>query len=178
MTTDRERAGMRRAMEMITQQQNHGGDNWDYDITPYRKVDDQWTLQQLAAALERAPADAPVYLDSGKSLSMDLSSYRGHYEDLALVEKSRKMNDDDQRFITVAAEAGKLAAALHNKVGTRIEGYKGGDFMVYPGTVLWVSDWGDTNNRVVVDCVPVSAWSSPAMVVVTRYVRWWDDEQE
>lgn len=178
MTTNRERAAVRRAAEMISQQQNHGDDNWDYDITPYRKVDDQWTLQQLAATLERAPADAPVYLDSGESLSMDLSSYRGYYEDLALVEKSWKMNDGDQRLIVEPAKAGTLAAALHNKVGTRIEGYKGGNFMVYPSTVLWVSGWGETNNRVVVDCVPVSAWSSPAMVLVTRYVRWWDDEEE
>nr|USU32854.1 hypothetical protein NG677_03920 [Methylobacterium sp. OTU13CASTA1] len=91
------------------------------------------TLGKLIAALEAAPQDAVVRLDSG-GFPADPHSYRGYYEDLS--------------FKPAEGESPTVAAFLttcRGVHGQTLTGYKGGDFLMGDDAVLWVAGYGQSS---------------------------------
>ncbi len=87
------------------------------------------TLGTLIATIRRLPRDAEVWVGSGRYRWDRLVSYRGYYEDLALVFTPR---GDPQT-------AGALTALLSNAIGRIFVGYKGGDNVARADTAVWVT---------------------------------------
>lgn len=111
-------------------------------------------LGQLIEALEKAPKDALVILDCGNVLS-NPHSYRGYYTDLAFEidendkdnanERDVNDNEDNKNKMTVA-ELLKLCHSVHN---TKLEGWKGGEYLMDDGAVLWISSEGCSPGRAI-----------------------------
>lgn len=106
----------------------------------------QMTLAELIEALERVrvrrvgedgePNNQIVQFDFGGLAPKGLHSYRGFYEDLAI------------GFTTEQAQGPTLdafVAELRAAIGSTITGYKGGSYIVRPGTSVWVAQRGDTS---------------------------------
>jgi hypothetical protein len=111
------------------------------------------SLGELIANLEGAPPGGVVRITSpihmvpvapGPDRWCD--SYRGYYEDLAIIPC---MEDEDGKP-PPPPSAYAYAKSLRALVGTRIEGYKGGDSLVLVGTPVWVSPWGEASGARVV----------------------------
>lgn len=106
-----------------------------------RMSDEQITLGDLIAALQKAPENVPVYFDWCYMRPTDFNSYRGYYEDLAL-----GYADTPHTRVT----AGELLERAESAVGTYMEGYKGGDFKMTKKTVLWVANYGRSTGWAIV----------------------------
>lgn len=99
------------------------------------KNPNQMTVGQLLAALESVDTKLSLRLSCGLGIGR-AASYRGYYEDLALIPDSVGTVED--------------AITAIRSVKT-IEGYKGGTYTVGPDTAVWVSTWGGVS-----DVYPVS----------------------
>ncbi len=67
------------------------------------------------------------------SVSPELQSYRGFYEDAALAT------------VQLTLPARRFRERLKDQVGTPLYGYKGGEYVVSKDTLVWVSDYGVTS---------------------------------
>ena len=110
------------------------------------------TLGQLIKKLESADAAAKVVFDDGTSPS-EPHSYRGYYSDLAFERGGET---------TVAP----FLDCLRKILGSTLEGYKGGDFLMDGGTPLWVSNYG-CSDEVAVIAVDVQ---SDRVLLITKKV--------
>jgi hypothetical protein len=88
------------------------------------------TVGTLLATLTRLPRSAKVWVGSGRYRWDHLVSYRGYYEDLALVFVQR--GDRPQT-------AGALAGLLSDAIGRVFVGYKGGGYVARTDTAVWVA---------------------------------------
>lgn len=91
---------------------------------------------------------------------IELGSYRGYYEDLAIgVGPAR----------SAPWNVGDLVAALEESIGSTITGYKGGEYEVTVGTRVWISNYGE---------------SSGSRVTGVRFANWgcvyitWENDDE
>lgn len=126
-------------------------------------------LGELIDALDAAPDRAArVYVDNKPPV--DLASYRGYYDQLAIqcdgVGWDRTETDDPGEGFEVAGEASRylgsyyqpgahsvrivkdptvadLLAALHLADGETFEGYKGGQYTMGRTTDVWASEYGE-----------------------------------
>ena len=78
---------------------------------------------------ERLPEPKTVRFDFGNTMPIELSSYRGSYEELSIIYSG----DYDKR-LTVE----QFLARLKTAVGETFQGWKGGDFVMDTITPLWV----------------------------------------
>lgn len=92
-----------------------------------KRSESQMTLLEMINALEAMPPGATVQAIGGPH------SYRGYYSDLAF---------EQQDGCRPAADVLKDAKAV---LGTTLEGYKGGDFLMGKTTPVWISEWGDSS---------------------------------
>lgn len=94
----------------------------------------QLTIGQAVAALRALP-ELPV-----RGVSYYVNSYRGYYEDLAIMPSGLKPG----------ASAPQLADALQSAIGHHFEGWKGGRYYMDSDTLLWLSERGDNSGLRVV----------------------------
>jgi hypothetical protein len=99
---------------------------------------DGMTLGRMIEDLERLPPGRAV-AGFGR-----LTSYRGHYEDLAFSPVNEAW-DAERNPATV----GELLAECREAMGKTYDGYKGGRFTMHKHTPLWVARWGSTGPRIV-----------------------------
>lgn len=90
-----------------------------------RRSQTQMTLGKLIKRLKELPKDLLV-----EGLECP-HSYRGYYSDFALERRSEKI------------KAKKLLRICKESMGQVFEGYKGGDFIMYAHTPVWIADYGD-----------------------------------
>ena len=109
---------------------------------------DQMRLGALIAALENVVVDRDgeepiVRFDFGYMFPNAIDSWRGSYDELAL------NYTDEGEEMKVSAFLGLLKSA----VGKRFTGYKGGEFVMYETTPLWVSNYGEACNTAVIGVI-------------------------
>ena len=87
------------------------------------------TLGQLIDALGRLPLDARAWVGSGRYNPAMLISYRGYYDDLAVVFGSR----------VPPCRVHTLLSELKYAIGGNFSGYKGGIYHPDADTAVWVT---------------------------------------
>lgn len=93
----------------------------------------QMTLGTFISALERCKPDSYIVFDWGGLHPGAMRSYRGYYDHLAIDPTT-----GDYRLVRQMLEHAKSV------LGTTMEGYKGGNYVMGGDTPLWVAVWGDT----------------------------------
>ena len=78
---------------------------------------------------------------------LEFGSSRCHYERLAVDWWVHRRHDAEQKHTNPTAKA--FAAALKSQMGTRITGYKGGDYTVTPWHPLHIDGYGECTSTVV-----------------------------
>lgn len=117
-------------------------------------------LGDLIKSLETRPEDSWLRFDFCGISPIDVDSYRGFYEDLALVPSEFNQSSD----VTV----GSFLPTLKRAVGETFEGWKGGDYVMDEKTLLWVAQRGNSNSTAVVGV----AWSGDYETIIqTAWVR-------
>lgn len=122
------------------------------------------TIGSLNEALADVRQDALIYVDMKSPTG--LSSWRGIYRDLAvecsgddfeetkldvLHESFGGYYPGHQRVeIKQPATVEEFRKALGLSIGEDFEGYKGGQYTMWPGTELWVSEYGEYRSEVIV----------------------------
>lgn len=101
---------------------------------------DIMSLQALILALEKRPADQPVYLDFCNAVPGGLHSWRGIYAELAVGW------DAEGKPETVAQWLDRFRGAI----GETYEGYKGGHYTMDRHTPVHVDNWGDYSGTSIV----------------------------
>ena len=129
------------------------------------------TIEGLMDLLAEYDPTALVYIDNRPPTA--LSSYRGYYRDLA-IERTDKRNKRTEPSglgnpfelvgygtytpghteVTIKADptVSDLLTALSLAVSEDFEGYKGGQFTMYPDTRLWVSEYGRCDGLTITWC--------------------------
>jgi len=87
------------------------------------------TLGKLIEIIKPLHPDTPYRLDRGGCF-YDGHSYRGYYSDLAF-----EPTDEQHTLGSLMSDI----QSFHNK---RLEGYKGGDFVLHDNVPIWISDYG------------------------------------
>lgn len=103
-------------------------------------------LKDLITLVSRAPlaGEPKVLTPLGIVYPCDLCSYRGIYQDLALVCTT------DANASTVYSDWDSLLKDLKGAVGKKFTGWKGGQFTMGPSTRIWaVTDYSETSDLVV-----------------------------
>lgn len=123
---------------------------------------DQLTLDELIFLLKKQKQDRKVEFDFAYfSPDLDsIGSYRGFYEDLAIGFKDHDYDDRP----TVK----QLREALEKMIGTKITGYKGGDYTVTNETAVWCANWSETGSVAVVNVEEING----GVVIVTRKIAY------
>ena len=105
----------------------------------------QLLLGELILKLEAMPSTGGVrfdFLNAGRECAPTrLMSWRGVYAELALGFDS----------MTEAPTVFDLIAKMQAAVGKKFEGYKGGEFRMGRQTPVWVSNYGESDDRYIVD---------------------------
>ena len=70
-----------------------------------------------------------------------LQSYRGYYEDLSFERGGRNGEQISVRTLLMLCQ---------QVIGTTMQGYKGGDFVMDERTPLWRSRWGEASGEAIV----------------------------
>lgn len=118
------------------------------------------TIGGLREALRNLDPAAAVYIDNRRPTA--LSSYRGHYDQLAIecTTARHERTEIDGRGeqletyssgnseVRIKADptVADLIDALDLADGAVFEGYKGGQFGMDKSTDLWVSEWGQVDH--------------------------------
>lgn len=92
------------------------------------------SLGGLIEVLKTCDPTALVVLEDGRGVS-GFMSYRGYYEDLAI--------EPVADAVIVSCVLGQAQRAL----GEVFEGYKGGEYPMHKNTLLWVSHYGTTGDK-------------------------------
>jgi hypothetical protein len=103
------------------------------------------TLGELIAALDEQPQEMGVRFANGERPGRFIS-YRGAYADLAL--ESGEGYDGNlpahmvERGYVAHETVGSLRAAADETIGKTLEGYKGGEYIMYVNTPIWLAEEG------------------------------------
>lgn len=117
----------------------------------------QLTLGELLYRLTKFDSDLLVTLDCYPDTGPgNLSSYRGYYEDLAIKPGGYSPTREEFEF------------RLASTIGKTFVGYKGGEYTMGSGTLLWVSEYGVASGRYVSDVVE----SDGRIVICTAEEEW------
>lgn len=99
-------------------------------------------LGELITNLKRFNKDLEVYYSNGSS-PIYLDSYRGYYDQLALSHESS----------VEPMKCWRLLELLEDAVDKSFTGYKGGGFIMNLHTDVYVDNYGECSNRIIVDVV-------------------------
>lgn len=104
----------------------------------------QLTIEEIVEQLKKRiftdkDKRMPVFFDFGDFRPGRINSWRGDYEQLAM-----DYTDDGE------IEAWVLIETLENAIGKSMAGYKGGEFIIEPSTLVWVAKPGDVGHTAVV----------------------------
>lgn len=102
-------------------------------------------LGELIDVLAARPKDQTVRFDIGSLYPTRLMSYRGYYEQLALGYMDRD-DKGSKGFPNVDA----VLAELRSAIGATFTGYKGGEYVMRSETPLWVANYGNTSETIIV----------------------------
>jgi len=94
-------------------------------------------LGRLIEELEKQRQDAWVLIDRSPVplAPAGVDSYRGYYEQLAIAcEPSRN----------TSPKVSDLLAVLRDAIGKKFTGYKGGDYTMHEGTIMWLGNYGES----------------------------------
>lgn len=127
------------------------------------KTSDQLTLGELIALIEpisvanknKGEEEAEVVYDFAYFFPTDIMSWRGSYAEIALNYQS------EEKRMKVTA----FLAMLRGALGKTFTGYKGGDYVMWRGTPVWVSNYSEACNTAVVG-VKDLGWQ---VVIETKY---------
>lgn len=89
------------------------------------------TLGELISALEKVADKSKLVKTLGGTYVGGLCSYRGYYEDLAIMPR-----------LDTGLTAGELLERARNAVGQQFSGWKGGEYTMDRDTPLWLADSG------------------------------------
>ena len=111
-----------------------------------REENCQLNLKGLIEELEKLPEEvknnkAMLDLDGIEDILIfvtGIGSYRGYYSDLAI----RYSLDFEEAIST-----NQLIQKLKEAIGKTFIGYKGGEFVMHEGTVVWLGNCGKTTDR-------------------------------
>lgn len=117
-----------------------------------REENCQLNLQGLIEELEKLPDEAKkgiveVDMDGFDDIyvyATDIDSYRGYYSDLQI-----EYSQDIKEALTTE----ELIKKLKKAIGKTFYGYKGGEFEMHEGTVVWLSNYGKTSNRQIIGVI-------------------------
>ena len=117
-----------------------------------REENCQLNLQGLIEELEKLPDEAKkgiveVDMDGFDDIyvyATDIDSYRGYYSDLQI-----EYSQDIKEALTTE----ELIKKLKKAIGKTFYGYKGGEFEMHVGTVVWLSNYWKTSNRQVIGVI-------------------------
>jgi hypothetical protein len=117
------------------------------------------SVGDLIDHLRSLPVDQPIL-----ELRAGLSSYRGYYTDVAIVNRPGTVYDRDGDIEGIDVDwgttAGVRADAIESIIGKYFTGYKGGDYKIARDKPLWYAeDNGDCSQVAVVgfiDGVPIT----------------------
>lgn len=91
----------------------------------------------IDALIAVADQSLPLVLRRGGGGVHGFMSYRGYYEDLAVSPRT------DPKTV------GDVLKQARDALGEIFEGYKGGDFPMHKGSILWVACYGDCGEKLV-----------------------------
>lgn len=115
----------------------------------------QLNLGQLVYELEKYKGEKNVRFDFGSFSPDGFDSYRGYYEQLALGFRESPQ-------ITVDA----LLKECNETMCKEFTGWKGGEYVMYPETPLWVANVGRTSGTAIVG-VTDYGWQ---VIINTAYI--------
>lgn len=132
----------------------------------------QLTLGELIERLEALPATREaldgstqpkdVVFDFCRAFPWSIASYRGYYDELAL----QYVFPGDQ---TDPHTVEKFLELLYAAASSVFQGYKGGDYRASSSTPVWVSNWGDVDDTIVVGVTD----AGHQVVINTAYFDSW-----
>jgi len=96
-------------------------------------------IKEILAVLDAAPDNIQVIFDFEYLAPDGFISYRGYYEDLAIMFNDKKAPSCEQ-----------FRNDLRNCIGKEFYGYKGGDYTMGEDTLVWVANSGNTGGTAVV----------------------------
>jgi hypothetical protein len=97
----------------------------------------QMTVGDLIDELKRSPPENSLVFDFCRYAPMGWGSYRGYYEDMALIPRKEDRTVKD------------FLAEMKEAIGKKMTGYKGGDYVVQRATPVWVSEHGNADGTYV-----------------------------
>ena len=103
------------------------------------------TVEQMLKLLDSfitEEQEVNVYILGDLILDGTLRSYRGYYDQLALGYCIANYNSEPIMLT-------RLMEMLNEAVGKEFEGYKGGMFMMYPSTPVWLANYGQWPGAVI-----------------------------
>jgi hypothetical protein len=105
---------------------------------------DNLTIGEFLEKLNQFDDNEKVVFSNGKHFDGTYDSYRGYYQDLYI-----GISDSDVGLDAVGSIKKTLNEALECGEMT---GYKGGDFSIHEGTLVWFSTYGSTgDNEMITD---------------------------
>lgn len=113
----------------------------------FRKSE-QFSLGKLIYELKNMDRPNAGVMFSDGTYPGRLSSWRGSYDELAVVPEQEEYYNSLSDFVAV----------LESAVGKTFEGYKGGEFVMDEHSPVWVAEWGD------------NAYTAPCAVVYRTWV--------
>jgi hypothetical protein len=102
----------------------------------------QLNLGELIYELEKCRPDTQVNYDFGALIPDGFDSYRGYYEQLALGWKEGEHGE----IVTVE----ELLTKAKETELKEFTGYKGGEYVMYRETPLWVANYGRCHGTAIV----------------------------
>jgi hypothetical protein len=109
-------------------------------------VSDQWTVGDLVDALGEVPRGFWLSFEWGNLSLCRWESYRGSYDEIALVAGEREYEPFDHSLV------GPVLDALKKDLAERkvFVGYKGGDYPFVRERAIWVANHGETSDTMVI----------------------------
>lgn len=98
---------------------------------------DGLTIGEIMSKLVPFENEVELYFSNGKYFDGSYDSYRGYYADMYI-----GYSDKNEGFNTVGDLRETIKEALNNG---GMEGYKGGEYSIYDGTLVWFATYGTTN---------------------------------
>jgi hypothetical protein len=116
------------------------------------------SLGALIEKLSKCEMTARVYFDFCRLSPTSVNSYRGFYDHLAI-------GFADVQY-DATKKVGELLTELRACVGKVFSGYKGGDYRMTEKTPVWVANWSETSDTVIVGVLREGEHS---VVILTRH---------
>jgi len=107
----------------------------------------QLTLGEIINKIELIIKDKPelptVIYDFEYLFPTEIDSWRGSYDELALNYSTEGTQLYADGFLKI----------LKDTVGKKLEGYKGGEYVMTESTPVWVANYGNSGNTAVLDVI-------------------------